>query len=120
MNGPGPGCIPYYVGKATKQSFEQECFTNHKLLYHYNPVLQERAGSPCLFLVYHEVTKGAIPKSAIDDLEEHLIAYAASRNDDLTNKRRLPRQIWSIAGVLPANVGARSTAAKAFAKLMGI
>jgi hypothetical protein len=57
---------------------------------------------------------------AIDEVEEYLIGYAASRNADLANKRRLPNQTWSIEGIVPSTRGARTSEASSFKKLMGI
>jgi hypothetical protein len=71
------------------------------------------------FAVQQKV-KGKWSLSAIDKVEEYLIAHAAARNPDLSNQRRLPNQSWSIRGVAASGQGKPSAEAKAFRKLLGI
>ncbi|HZP09675.1 hypothetical protein, partial [Methyloceanibacter sp.] len=71
---------PFYVGKASKQPFRDECFTPHKLAEHYNIILGSRKGTPYLRFVVQQKSKGKWSLKAIDDLEEFLIARAAARN----------------------------------------
>jgi hypothetical protein len=115
----GKGEKPWYVGKASRQSFAAECFSLHKLNI-YNDVLGDRVGTPRLTFVIPEHSRGPWPMLAIDEVEEFLIGYAASRNDALANKRRLPNQTWSIQGVIASTQGAPSSEASSFKKLMGI
>ncbi len=116
------GFTPFYVGKAAEQSFESECFTSHKLSDHYNKILfEEIRGLPYLFLVPQmKVGRGKWSTSAIDDLEKHLIAIAAAKNNRLSNQRRLPKDQWSIKGVLASKRGKPSTDAILFKAMMGI
>jgi hypothetical protein len=96
----GRGHIPYYVGKAAKQSFEEECFTHHKLASHYHEVVLAHKGIPYLFLVFQSKTKGKWSQSAIFEIEKELIAYAAARNPNVTNKHGLRTRTWRIDGVV--------------------
>jgi hypothetical protein len=91
----------------------------HKLNI-YNDVLGDRNGTPCLTFIIPERTKGAWPMLAIDEVEEFLIGYAASRNPGLANKHKLPHQKWSIQGVVPGTKGAPTLEAASFKRLMGI
>jgi hypothetical protein len=111
---------PFYVGKAAKQSFRQECFTPHKRADHYNEILGSRKGTPYMSFLIQQKVRGKWSLSAIDEVEEFLIAHAAARNPDLSNQRRLPNQSWSIRGVASSRQGPRSTEAKAFRTLLGI
>ena len=115
----GKGEKPWYVGKASRQSFDAECFALHKLNI-YNDILGNRAGTPRLTFVIPARSRGAWPMVAIDEVEVFLIGYAASRNAALANKRNLPSQNWDIQGVAPATRGARTSEATSFKRLMGI
>ena len=116
----GKGEKPWYVGKASRQSFAAECFALHKLNI-YNDILGNRAGTPRLtFIVPVRSSRGGWPMVVIDEVEMFLIGYAASRNAALANKRNLPSQNWTIQGVVPATRGARTFEATSFKRLMGI
>jgi hypothetical protein len=78
-----------------------------------------RKGTPHLFFVAHRKTRGKWSQSAISEVEETLIAFAAAKNPNLTNKRSLPNQSWSIDGII-ASRGAPTVEARAFKKFMGI
>jgi hypothetical protein len=115
----GKGEKPWYVGKASRQSFTAECFALHKLNI-FNDILGNRAGTPRLTFVIPARSRGSWPMVAIDEVEEFLIGYAASRNADLANKRKLPSQNWSIQGIVPGTRGKPSTEVSFFKRLMGI
>jgi len=115
----GRGEKPWYVGKASRQTFSIECFASHKVGI-YNDVLGELKGIPRLTFVIPNRERGAWPMATIDEVEEYLIGYAASRNPKIANKRKLPHQKWTIQGVVPASRGAPSSDAASFKKLMGI
>jgi hypothetical protein len=112
--------VPYYVGKAAKQNFEHECFSIHKRGDHYNMILCSRSGTPYMSFAVQQKTKGKWSATAIDEVEEYIIAQAVVRNPKLTNRRRLPYQSWSIKGVTGTGPGAQSLEAKHFCKLVGI
>ncbi len=116
----GKGEKPFYVGKAAKQSFRDECFSPHKRADHYNYVLCSQRGTPYMCFVVQRKVRGKWSMTAIDGVEEFLIAYAAARNSSLTNKRRLPDLGWSIRGVAAAGPGKPSKEAKSFRTLLGI
>jgi hypothetical protein len=115
----GRGEKPWYVGKASRQSFAAECFSPHKLNI-YNGILGHRVGKPRLTFVIPARSRGAWPMVAIDEVEEFLIGHAASRNANLANKRKLPSQNWSIQGVVPGTRGKPPAEASFFKRLMGI
>jgi len=110
---------PFYVGKASRLAFRTECFALHKL-YVYNLVLGGRKGTPYLSFVVQQKLQGKWSLTAIDQVEEYLIAQAAARNPELSNRRRLPDQKWSIRGVVNGGKGKRSAQATSFRTLMGI
>jgi len=86
----GKGILPWYVGKAEKQSFKKECFTSHKLK-HYNDAAAGRKGTPYLFLIAKITNGGKFSKVSgnghrdIQFLENMLIAACIQRNSYLLN-----------------------------------
>ena len=115
----GRGTRPWYVGKASSLTLEKECFSLHKINI-YNNVVGNNRGVPTLTFVIPKPSRGRTPQVEIDEIEEYLIGFAASRNMNLANKRKLPNQKWSIQGVVPGSVGAPGAAVTAFKTLMGI
>jgi len=115
----GKGEKPWYIGKASQQALSKECFSLHKL-YVYNEVLGNHNGTPLLTFVIPTHVKGPWPAFAIDEVEEFLIGFGASRNANIANKRKLPHQKWSIQGVVATSKGAPTSEASCFKKLMGI
>ena len=84
------GNIPWYVGKAEKQSFRNECFSSHKM-NQYNIALKDGHGIPRLFLVARITPAGdfTYPSKGghqdIQELEKILIGFGLSRNQDIRN-----------------------------------
>jgi hypothetical protein len=80
--------LPWYVGKAYKRGFIDECFAPHKRL-HYNDVLSDHRGTPLLFLVARMTPGGkfskAIPETEARHMEINLIRFALRRNPALKN-----------------------------------
>ena len=115
----GKGFTPWYVGKAGK-TFEQECFTDHKI-GHYNEVLWSgKKGTPVMFFVAQPGTKKVVAKGIIRELEDYLIQCAVYKNPDLCNIRQTKTPEWGIAGVVRGNQGRRSAIAGTFNTMMGI
>lgn len=90
----GPVPKPWYVGKAERQSFRQECLTPDKVTK-YNSVLKiSGRGRPFLYL-YGRIASATRKFSApttknhrdIQFLEKMLIALALGRNKDLVNRQ---------------------------------
>jgi len=116
----GKGFRPIYVGRATK-SFKQECFAAHKISSHYGPaLLNSGKGTPILFLVILERTKGKVNKSAIKKVESFLIQNAMKKNPDLSNIKGKKSEHWSINGVIRSRKGKVSSAAKLFRGALGL
>jgi hypothetical protein len=86
----GRNIVAWYVGKAERQSFYQECFLPAKR-YIYNDVLARRSGKPLLFLIARVTPGGKFCKPAtghypdVDFLENMLIGFALNKNPDLKN-----------------------------------
>ena len=105
---------PWYVGKAAKQSFREECFTPHKL-GHYHDVLEGRGNKqkePIMYFIARCKPKqkrfATIPRNgnlqienAIEYLETNFIALGVQRNEKLDNvaNARLVSSL-SVEGVL--------------------
>ncbi len=83
---------PWYVGKAEKTSFKNECLTPHKLL-HFTTATTANRGNPKLYLAAQITPKGKFRKCtigsrpAIAELESILIGMGVARNPDLLNMR---------------------------------
>jgi len=115
----GKGFTPWYVGKAGK-TFEQECFTDHKI-GHYNEVLWSGIkGTPVMFFVGQTGTKNKIPAGIIKEMEDYLIQSAVFKNPDLCNIRQTKTPEWGIAGVIRGNKGKPTSLASTFKKMMRI
>ena len=86
------GTLPWYVGKAERQSFARECISHHKV-NHYNNAIAGRRGKPLLFFIPQLTKKGRYRKPtsssrpAIAELEKLLIGMALSRNPELMNTK---------------------------------
>jgi hypothetical protein len=90
------GYRPCYVGLAEKQSFEKECFTDHKKTV-YNDAIAMRKGTPVLFLIARRTGNGRLasprkgakkmPKE-ISVLEDMLIAVCVGKNPELLNVKK--------------------------------
>ena len=84
------GILPWYVGKAERQSFRKECLSPHKI-NHFNNAIAGRKGKPILFFLPQLTNKGAYrsptttKRPAIKELESLLIGMALSRNRRLLN-----------------------------------
>ena len=84
------GTLPWYVGKAERQSFQKECLTPHKI-NHYNNAIAGRKGRPVLYFLPQITRNGfyraptATKRPAIQELESLLIGMALSRNTSLLN-----------------------------------
>lgn len=105
--------VPWYVGKAERQSFEKEIFALHKIL-HYNEVLASNPGAPYVFLLPRVTARQAPCKptraenASIQMLETLLIGMALRRNPQLRNVRdtALLRKL-RVEGVINSRVAGR-------------
>lgn len=121
------GGKPWYVGKAEKRSFEQECFTADKLVKYNSAMKAVRKGTPILFL-YARITSGkrriARPSKNgsrdIDFLEKMLIGFALDKNADLVNVRdtKLLRGM-SVPGLINKSPGKLPTSAAEAKRFLG-
>jgi hypothetical protein len=93
------GSKPIYVGKATK-SFKSEVFTDHKLKKYAAGFGEQVRGTPIMFFICLNRTKGAVNKSAIDEVESYLIQAGLAANKKLVNDRKTAVESWSIAGIV--------------------
>jgi hypothetical protein len=115
----GRSAMPWYVGKAERQSFETEIFALHKV-HHYNEVLASNKGTPYVFLLPRVTARRKLCKptraenSSIKLLEILLIGMALRRNPQLRNIRdvALLRKL-RIEGVLNSKVRGRPSSASA-------
>lgn len=105
--------VPWYVGKAERQSFEKEVFALHKV-HHYNEVLASQKGTPYVFLI-PRVKASRVPckptraeTPSIRLLEMLLIGMALRRNPQLRNTRdtSLLRKL-NIEGLLNSKIRGR-------------
>lgn len=106
----GRGYTPVYVGKATK-SFGQEVFTPHKYEKYNSGLGDRKRGTPVFFFVSLIRTKGAVNKSAIDEVESYLIQASLAENPKLLNVQKARIASWSINGIIRSRQGKPSKAA---------
>ena len=109
----GKGYKPVYIGKATK-SFKDEVFTPHKLHKFSEALGNQKKGTPMLFLVCLDKTKGPVSKIAIDEAESYLIQAGLAANPNLLNSRKTKVPTWCINGIVRSKQGKPSAAAAAF------
>ena len=93
------GSKPIYVGKATK-SFKQEVFTDHKLKKYSIGFASQAKGTPIMFYICLNRTKGVVNKTAIDEAESFLIQAGLAANNKLLNDKKTSVESWSIGGVV--------------------
>ena len=112
------GSKPVYAGKATK-TFKQEVFTDHKLKKYTMGLASQIKGIPILYFVCLNIAKGAVNKTAIDEVESYLIQAALVANKNLLNDRKTAVESWSIGGVVRSKgkPPASANALRAFLKL---
>lgn len=125
----GKGMRPWYVGKAQRQSFLDECFKPDKLVY-YNETIGSKQGVPVMFLIGKKTGGGnkfAKPTGTknghgdISFLEQHLIGKALNRNSDLCNIKST--KLYSelvVPGVFNSPQGNPGGAAKQLKVLLGL
>ena len=112
------GILPWYVGKAEKQSFANECISPHKLI-HYNNAIVGRKGKPVLYIIPQITNSGRFRKAsksskpAISELENILMGMAISRNPRILNIKgtRMLREL-TVDGLLNSKKSAGGTAAR--------
>ena len=114
------GYRPIYVGM-TKATFQDECFTSHKIAQHYTPALADTGkGTPVMFLLVIDTKKGPANKKIIKNLETFLIQTGVAKNPELSNIQNRPEADWGIKGVLRGGKGNHNKDAETeFKKAMG-
>lgn len=112
------GSKPIYAGKATK-SFKQEVFTDHKLKKYSLGFASQAKGTPILFFVCLNKTKGVVNKKAIDEAESYLIQAGLAANKNLLNDKKTEVESWSIGGVVRSK-GKASAAALELRKCINL
>jgi len=86
------GKSAWYVGMASKRTFEGECFAPHKIML-YNEILHELCGKPTLTLIAPRTPEKRFRKpsknghGSIDFLEDILIGMGIRHNPELLNIR---------------------------------
>ena len=86
---------PWYIGKAEKSSFKQECLNDRNIRLYNNELLNWKRGTPYLYLLPQVTEKSKLRKPAgtdvkrpeISALESILIGMGISKNPDLLNVR---------------------------------
>lgn len=112
------GSKPVYAGKAAK-TFKQEVFTDHKIKKYSTGLASQAKGTPILFFICLNKTKGARNKTAIDEAESYLIQAGLAANKNLLNDRKTSVELWSIGGVVRSK-GKASAAAQALKKCVNL
>lgn len=122
----GQGNLPWYVGKAEKQTFKKECFAHHKLT-HYNHCIAGKRGTPLLTLLpkftqadYFSLPNGSF-HADITALEKMLIGTCLQKNKNLLNIRdtKLHKEII-VPGYINTPQGGMANSVKEFKHLIGV
>ncbi|MCP3167349.1 hypothetical protein [Myxococcus qinghaiensis] len=117
----GRGYTPLYVGKAAEQSFEDETFALHKLAHHYGPTLLDyKRGQPVMFFIAHPLSRGAVNKRLIDQVETFMIDAASAKNPSLSNVRKKQVHKWRVCGVVRGRRGEATRSTGALKKAVGL
>ena len=115
------GYKPWYVGKATKGGFAQECFTTDKLHRYDESLALSGKGTPVLYFIAASGTKKKVPKKYIDQLETLLIHEAYSVNYQIRQKSKIKTAPqWGIKGVIRGGKGKPTNTESAFATMMSL
>jgi len=114
----GGGITPFYVGM-TVNSFEQECFTPHKLLKYVEALARRKARTPVMFFVAED-GPGRPNAAAIAKLEQQLIDLAVDQNDDLLNIVGTNTEPIIVRGTLGPHHGRASEVTRMFRRMMGL
>jgi hypothetical protein len=115
------GYRPAYVGKTVNATIIKEAFNPSnqlKITRHLNDI--RRVDGLYISIVFKSSSGWARNAEEIGQLEEWLIANAASKNPDLLNRRSLPRQNWRVRGVENSGVGRPDSMAVDFKLMMGL
>ena len=112
------GFKPIYIGKTVK-SFKKEVFTGHKLAKYAQGLSEQRKGTPVLFFVCLERTRGPINEVAIDELETFLIQSGMVANPEILNDRKRKTEAWSVTGLVRSK-GRPSKSASFFKKCLAL
>jgi hypothetical protein len=116
----GRAITPYYVGRTTGQILSKEAFIPNNLT-RYNKLLGERNGTPVMFLIVQNRTRGSANLKAIKAVEKFLIEQAYEKNPKgLLNKQNAKPPQWSIRGVIrTGGKGKSSKSSTQFKAMMG-
>lgn len=112
------GLTPIYVGKATR-TFKQEVFNKPNLHKYHNGFSNYAIGTPVMYFVVPQKTKGPANAKHIGELEDFLIQAGVAKNPDLQNVRGTQQPKWNIQGVLRSTARARKIE-KNFSSLFAI
>ncbi len=120
------GAKPWYVGKAEKQTFGEECFTPSKLNYYHSSLLHS-TGSPVMFFIAKcSEKKGKFSrptKAEYEDVrfvEKMFIELAFRKNEKLWNKQHTKNvKMLSVEGFYNSGDGRRKSV-KEIRNLLGM
>lgn len=115
----GKGFTPLYVGKTTN-SFEKECFTDHKIKHYNYGLASYKKGTPVMFFIAYPAKKGKTNAADVKDLEDFLIQVGRRINPDLRNIKGVKQPSWGIKGVIRGGKGKATTSETALRRVFGL
>ena len=124
----GPNALPWYIGKAERSSFKQECLNDRNINLYNKELLNRKKGRPDLYLLPQVTGESKFRKPAgpdvnrpeISALESILISMGISKNRNLLNVRgtKMQRGI-EVTGFLNSDLRRGGPPAKLLRKFLG-
>ncbi|MBM4038681.1 MAG: hypothetical protein FJ290_09215 [Planctomycetes bacterium] len=122
----GRGIKPWYVGLASSQPFQTECFALHKITI-YDRAVAGRKGNPILFLLARRTPTGRFAKPSDNKLEDltfletFLKGIAFRKNKGLMNVAGTKRlRMMEVPGLLNSPRGANARAVIELRKALNV
>lgn len=113
----GKGYKPWYVGKTSKQTLEDEAFTDRNIKMMSN-LANNVKGTLVLFLV----STGRVKTNDkhVDEIETWLIKQAQAANSELMNAKKTKDPDWTINGLMGDGRKSQSDSAAALARTLNL
>lgn len=113
----GKGYTPWYVGKTSKRTLEDEAFTDRNIKM-MNALANNIKGTLVLFLV--STGRAKTNDKHVDEIETWLIEKASAANSGLLNVQKTKDADWTINGLMGDGRKSQPDPAKALARALNL